>query len=83
MNENDENRFGYLRKHTIEELERIKRALLDDNEYIASHAASSFQETDFRNETKFNNEQIDFIEKIIKEKTGNVALEEKKGRGRK
>ena len=70
MEKTNENRFGHFRNKTIEELKKIKNQLLDDNEYMATHAANSFQETDFHNDTKFNNEQIDFINKILDERQG-------------
>ena len=37
---------------------------------METHAANSYQETEFNNDTKFNNEQIDFINKILDEKEG-------------
>lgn len=68
MNEQEENRFGYLREKTIEELKKIKNELLDDNEYMEKHTTNSMQETEFHEDTKFNNEQIEFIDRILKEK---------------
>ena len=68
MNEQAENRFGYLREKMIEELKKIKNELLDDNEYMESHTTNSMQETEFHEDTKFNNEQIEFIDRILKEK---------------
>lgn len=68
MNEQEENRFGYLREKTIEELKKLKNELLDDNEYMEKHTTNSMQETEFHEDTKFNNEQIEFIDRILKEK---------------
>lgn len=68
MEKYTENRFGYLREKTIEELKKLKNELLDDNEYMERHTTNSMQETEFHEDTKFNNEQIDFIDKIINEK---------------
>ncbi len=68
MNKQEENRFSYLREKTIEELKKLKNELLDDNEYMEKHTTNSMQETEFHEDTKFNNEQIEFIDRILKEK---------------
>ena len=68
MNDYKENRFKDLRTKTIDELKQIKNELLDDNEYMQTHATNSMQETEFHEETRFNNEQIDFIDEILKER---------------
>ena len=35
---------------------------------MESHTTNSMQETEFHEDTKFNNEQIEFIDRILKEK---------------
>ena len=68
MNEQEEKRFGFLKEKTIDELKKLRNELLDDNEYMESHTTNSMQETEFHEDIKFNNEQIDYIDSVLKER---------------
>ena len=66
MGENDENRFGYFRKKSNEELNRIRNDLLKENrEMENAKNISSFQRSEFHEDIKFNEEQISFINMIL------------------
>ena len=68
MDEQEEKRFGFLKEKTIDELKKIRNELLDDNEYMEIHATNSLQKSDFEKDIKFNNDQIDYIDSILKER---------------
>ena len=74
-----ENRFGYLRELSIKELEELKESLIQDTEYLLKvlddQNASSEQKSEIKNsDLKFNREQLEYIEEVLKSKKSNKKM---------
>ncbi len=68
-----ENRFGYLKEKTNEELGMMEEAISNEIEYLLhildSKDASSDQKSEIRNsDLKFERERLDYIEHILDER---------------
>lgn len=70
---NDENRFGYLRSKTEEELEAIIKETEEDIETcynMLDDGTVPYQEkTELRNDLLYDRDILDYIKKIREEKT--------------
>ena len=74
VEEGIENRFGYYRDKTTEELEEEKEIILKNIEHWISilndKKASSYQKSEIRNsDLKFEREKLDFVDKVLKERS--------------
>ncbi len=61
----NESKFGDLRNLNIEELKKRREELLLDNEYMRTHATSSFQQSEFEGDIRFQNEEISYIDDLL------------------
>ena len=74
LNQKDylENRFGYFREKTTEELklkaEELEKEL--DTLWKSYNSLGSEQQSDIWNDIKYDNEQLDFINNILIERLG-------------
>lgn len=74
MNEEQiENRFGYLRETTAEELQKEKEKLIKDldslNKMFNDKSITQGQ-ADIWNDIKYTNDKLEYVENIIKERIG-------------
>lgn len=77
MDEAMENRFGYYREKTDEELENEREVIINDMEYLESilsnKDASSEQKSEIINsDLKFEREKLKFINNILEERNVKV-----------
>ncbi|MEE3342614.1 MAG: hypothetical protein VZS44_00815 [Bacilli bacterium] len=77
MDEAMENRFGYYREKTDEELENEREVIINDMEYLESilsnKDASSEQKSEIKNsDLKFEREKLKFINNILEERNVKV-----------
>lgn len=74
MNEEQiENRFGYLRETTTEELQKEKEKLNKDLESLnkmINDQGLSQGHADIWNDIKYTNDKLDYVENLIKERIG-------------
>lgn len=75
MEEAMENRFGYYREYTTEELEQEQEKILSEIEYLnyviknKSIYPSSNQESEFKNsDLLFERDKLEFVEKVLEER---------------
>ncbi len=74
MNEEQiENRFGYLRETTAEELQKEKEKLIKDldslNKMFNDKSIKGGQ-ADIWNDIKYTNDKLEYVENLIKERIG-------------
>ncbi len=74
MNEEQiENRFGYLRETTAEELQKEKEKLIKDldslNKMFNDKSITQGQ-ADIWNDIKYTNDKLEYVENLIKERIG-------------
>ncbi len=67
-----ENRFGYFRDKTTEELEMIAQELEKDLDVLWKNYNSldAEKQNDIWNDIKYDNEQLDFISDLLSERLG-------------
>ena len=74
-----ENRFGYYRNKTDEELEKEKELIIKSmNDYMVvldDKEASSYQKSEIRNsDLKFEREKLEFVEKVLNERNSKRGI---------
>ena len=69
---NNDNRFGYLRVESLEDLEEKQRALVDERDscerFLQRKNVRSEAKTDIYNDIMYLNDIISYIELLINEK---------------
>ena len=73
MDEYTENRFGYLREKSVEELQVFKEQLISEINYLSfvindKNASSNLKSEIKNSDLKFEEERLEYVEYLLKEK---------------
>ena len=73
MDEYTENRFGYLREKSVEELQVFKEQLISEINYLSfvindKNAPSNLKSEIKNSDLKFEEERLEYVEYLLKEK---------------
>ena len=73
MDEYTENRFGYLREKSVEELQVFKEQLISEINYLSfvindKNASSNLKSEIKNSDLKFEEERLEYVEYLLQEK---------------